>query len=83
VLLMVVMAFVSQSKGQYPWRTRMTGPDSCWTNVTCNRALIVSHGGDWDPVFYPYDSFPAFRKAWKTVLIPSREISECAKKILE
>jgi hypothetical protein len=53
------------SLGAYPWRTGMTGPDSCWTNVTCNRALIVSHGGDWDPVFYPYDSFPAFKKAYE------------------
>jgi len=37
--------------------------ENCWTNVSCNRALIVSHGGDWT-VLYPYDSFPAFERAY-------------------
>jgi glycerophosphoryl diester phosphodiesterase len=41
----------------------MTATNSCWTNVSCNRALIVSHGGDWG-LLYPYDSFPAFKKAY-------------------
>jgi glycerophosphoryl diester phosphodiesterase len=26
--------------------------------------MIVSHGGDWDPIFFPYDSLPAFKKAF-------------------
>jgi len=45
---------------QYPWRTSLS---NCWNNVTCNRALIVSHGGDWN-VLYPYDSLPAFQRAF-------------------
>ena len=34
----------------------------CWTDVTCKRALIVSHGGDWD-VKAPYDSHTALVRA--------------------
>jgi glycerophosphoryl diester phosphodiesterase len=26
--------------------------------------MVVSHGGDWDPVFFPYGSMPAFKKAF-------------------
>jgi len=44
------------------WRTNMTG--QCWTNSSCDRALIVSHGGDWSLTF-PYDSLPAFQLAWQ------------------
>lgn len=36
---------------------------SCWTQEDCNRALLVSHGGAWT-LEYPYDSFPAFQRAW-------------------
>jgi hypothetical protein len=43
-----------------PWRTSM---DNCWTNVTCDRALIVSHGGQWN-LSFPYDSLPAFQTAY-------------------
>lgn len=46
----------------YPWRITMKG--TCWTNVSCTRAMIVSHGGDWDPIVFPYDSLPAFQKAY-------------------
>ena len=38
--------------------------NTCWTNMSCNRAMVVSHGGDWDPIFNPYDSLPAFKKAF-------------------
>lgn len=43
-----------------PWRTSMS---SCWTNVSCDRALIISHGGQWD-LQHPYDSMPAFQQAY-------------------
>jgi len=36
---------------------------TCWTDLNCRRALIVSHGGAWTPI-YPYDSFPAFERAF-------------------
>ena len=45
-----------------PWRTSM---GDCWTNVSCDRALIISHGGQWD-LQYPYDSLPAFQRAYTT-----------------
>jgi hypothetical protein len=43
-----------------PWRRTL---QNCWTNVSCDRALIVSHGGAWNSE-YPYDSFPAFERAY-------------------
>lgn len=46
----------------YPWRVSMTAAGSCWTDVACIRALVVSHGGDWTTQ-YPYDSLPAFQRA--------------------
>ena len=42
-----------------PWRQSLL---DCWTDATCQRALTVSHGGDWD-LTYPYDSLPAFQRA--------------------
>jgi hypothetical protein len=43
-----------------PWRQSM---QNCWTNVTCDRALIISHGGQWN-LSSPYDSLPAFETAF-------------------
>ncbi|MGZ3427208.1 MAG: glycerophosphodiester phosphodiesterase family protein [Polyangia bacterium] len=34
----------------------------CWTDASCTRAMIVSHGGDWD-VKAPYDSHTALVRA--------------------
>lgn len=34
----------------------------CWTDATCPRAMLVSHGGDWD-VLAPYDSHTALVRA--------------------
>jgi len=31
----------------------------CWTSTACQRAMLVTHGGDWD-LQTPYDSRPAF-----------------------
>ena len=46
-----------------PWRKAIAGTNgTCWTERSCNRALTVSHGGDWDLQF-PYDSLPAFQRA--------------------
>lgn len=46
------------------WRKSL---NNCWIqNISaCNRAMTISHGGDWD-IEYPYDSFPAFQRAWST-----------------
>jgi glycerophosphoryl diester phosphodiesterase len=45
----------------YPWQQSMTG--TCWTDTSCNRSLIVSHGGDWT-LDAPYDSLLAFERAF-------------------
>lgn len=42
-----------------PWRQSLL---DCWTDATCQRALTVSHGGDWG-LDFPYDSLPAFERA--------------------
>jgi hypothetical protein len=34
----------------------------CWTDAACTRAMVVSHGGDWD-VKAPYDSHTALVRA--------------------
>lgn len=41
------------------WRTALS---SCWTDVSCHRAMLVSHGGDWD-FMMPYDSRGALARA--------------------
>jgi len=47
------------------WRTSLDGEGSCWTEgPSCNRVLTTVHGGDWS-VTVPYDSFPAFERAWE------------------
>jgi hypothetical protein len=46
------------------WRTDI---NDCWTDVSCQRALLVSHGGDWDVTLtppVPYESFTAFQRAY-------------------
>jgi len=46
------------------WRTSI---GNCWTDVACQRALIISHGGDWDVTLnppVPYESFTAFQRAY-------------------
>lgn len=35
---------------------------TCWTDAGCARAMVVSHGGDWD-IKSPYDSRAAFVRA--------------------
>jgi hypothetical protein len=36
-----------------------TSLSQCWTDATCPRVMLVTHGGDWDGT-YPYDSRTAF-----------------------
>lgn len=45
--------------GAATWRSSLS---KCWTDVGCKRAMIVSHGGDWDWKA-PYDSRAAFVRA--------------------
>ena len=35
----------------------------CWTDLSCKRALVISHGGDWSIDDFPYDSQGAFHRA--------------------
>ena len=54
---------MSQADDDYsngPWRSTLT---DCWTDPFCERVMTVSHGGDWN-AYYPYDSMPAFERAW-------------------
>jgi hypothetical protein len=41
------------------WRTSLA---ACWTDATCPRAMLVTHGGEWDGD-HPYDSRHAFVRA--------------------
>ena len=59
---LLIAAVAADGSGNYPWRISMR--HTCWTNVSCNRAMVVSHGGDWDPIFNPYDSLAAMKKAY-------------------
>ena len=59
-MLLLTMLLFSSPPYDGPWRKSLSG---CWCNVSCARALTVSHGGDWN-LTYPYDSAPAFSKAW-------------------
>jgi hypothetical protein len=48
-----------------PWRWSLDEAGSCWTDSSesCNRALTIVHGGDWN-LQYPYDSMPAFQRGF-------------------
>ncbi len=35
----------------------------CWTDLSCKRAFVISHGGDWSINDFPYDSPGAFHRA--------------------
>ena len=49
--------------------TTTTGPTwrdtlkVCWTDLSCKRAFVISHGGDWSIDDLPYDSQGAFHRA--------------------
>jgi hypothetical protein len=45
------------------WRRVLDEKESCWTQRACSRVMTTSHGGDWNLTF-PYDSMPAFMKAF-------------------
>lgn len=36
----------------------------CWTDLSCKRAFVISHGGDWSLADFPYDSEGAFHRAF-------------------
>lgn len=36
---------------------------TCWFELTCPRAFVISHGGDWSLADFPYDSHGAFQRA--------------------
>ena len=53
---------VQPDSAQPDGATYRTSLGVCWTDPTCRRALIVSHGGDWT-LTIPYGSFSAFKQA--------------------
>jgi glycerophosphoryl diester phosphodiesterase len=42
------------------WRDTL---DVCWLDLACDRAFVISHGGDWTIADFPYDSAGAFHRA--------------------
>jgi formylglycine-generating enzyme required for sulfatase activity/endonuclease/exonuclease/phosphatase family metal-dependent hydrolase/glycerophosphoryl diester phosphodiesterase len=44
-----------------PWQVSLA---NCWADPSCQRALVMSHGGDWD-AYLPYDSHGAFVRAYE------------------
>lgn len=44
------------------WRESLS---CCWLDVACRRALVVSHGGDWNVTDAPFLSRAAFEKAYQ------------------
>jgi glycerophosphoryl diester phosphodiesterase len=36
----------------------------CWTDATCDRAMVVAHGGDWSATGAPYGSMSAVAAAY-------------------
>lgn len=42
------------------WRDSLS---VCWTDLSCKRAFVISHGGDWTADDFPYDSEAAFHRA--------------------
>lgn len=65
LLLVGVLSALAASPGyaEGAWRKSLDGPDSCWTDRSCQRVLTTAHGGEWN-VKYPYDSMPAFQRAY-------------------
>ena len=43
LLSVVLVAATPHNSDPLPWQTSLS---TCWTNASCNRALIVGHGGD-------------------------------------
>ena len=44
-LLLLLPPPLTLARTVQPWQQTMTG--TCWTDASCNRSLVVSHGGDW------------------------------------
>lgn len=61
LVIVVISKYIPFDAAAPPWRTSM---DVCWTNASCVRALLVSHGGAPDYTTRPYDSFEAFKMAY-------------------
>ena len=51
LLSVVLAAATPHNSDPLPWQTSLS---TCWTNASCNRALIVGHGGDPNFVTLPY-----------------------------
>jgi glycerophosphoryl diester phosphodiesterase len=47
-----------------PTKTYRNSLSVCWTDATCNRAMIVAHGGDWSATGAPYGSMSAVAAAY-------------------
>lgn len=55
------LVLITGGMSAYPWQTNLK---NCWTDVTCRRALVLSHGGSPNYVTRPYDSKAAFVAAF-------------------
>ena len=50
LLSVVLVAAAPHNSDPLPWQTSLS---TCWTNSSCNRALLVGHGGDPNFVTLP------------------------------
>jgi glycerophosphoryl diester phosphodiesterase len=65
-LLLISMPFGWGEVYDGPWRQNIVGDNTCWTDVPgCNRVMTVAHGGQWSLPGTPYDSLPAFQRAYE------------------
>ncbi|RYH02942.1 hypothetical protein EON65_47510 [archaeon] len=66
-VFLYVFSFTVLGQNDYangPWRKSLDGEGACWTDSSCKRVMTTAHGGEWN-VKNPYDSMPAFQRAWE------------------
>lgn len=63
VVSVVSFAFAQSDYADGAWRKSLDGEGACWNDRSCQRVMTCAHGGEWD-FKYPYDSMPAFQRAF-------------------
>lgn len=62
-LVIVCVAFGQTDYADGAWRKSLDGEGACWNDRGCERVMTCAHGGEWN-FKYPYDSMPAFQRAF-------------------
>lgn len=63
VLATIAVVFCQKDYADGAWRKSLDGEGACWTDRSCQRVMTTAHGGEWN-LRYPYDSMPAFERAF-------------------